>query len=224
MSAAKKPLVILIVLGLTAWVVFTSWKPQIESYSINGKVKALYGTVANAKLKYTQDKDELDIDNMKEIDVTANGTFSSVINIKPHGPVYFYVVKDGYTTIRHKQILSNPNGNNRINEMKISSLHEGLSIKQKLNKKLAPKIGLYRDGCLAELDDKVSIHDIMYFENLQSLSESECSLKPGEARLSANINISGERASTFFKLKRLNGRMVITSPPPVNKATYTSFQ
>ena len=227
MSSAKKPLIFIIFTGALCWAVFTSWRPQIESYAIKGKVVALYGDVANAKIKYTQDSRDMDFGKMKEIDVTAKGSFASVINIKPHGPVYFYVVKDGYTTARHQQILSNPDADNKINTISISSLHKGLSIRQKLNKEYAPTLELYQDGCLANLDEQVSINDIFYFENIRSLAKSvaNCGLKPNEARLSAKLNIAGTITSnSFFKLTRRNSGEVLLPSPPASKASFTSYE
>lgn len=227
MSSAKKPLFFLILTGVLCWAVFTSWRPQIESYAVKGKVVALYGNVANAKIKYTQDGRNMQFDEMKEIDVTAKGEFASVINIKPHGPVYFYVVKNGYTTARHQQILSNPDADNQISTISISSLHKGLSIRQKLNKEYAPTIELYRDGCLATLDEQVSINDIFYFENIRSMAKSvaDCGLKPNEARLSAKLNIAGMLTSNaFFKLTRRNSGEVLIPSPPASKASFTSYE
>ncbi|MDV7400363.1 hypothetical protein RZS08_53605, partial [Arthrospira platensis SPKY1] len=59
---------------------------------------------------------------MSEFDVTADGDFSAVINILSRGPVYFYILKEGYTPVRVVKTLKELKGMNDIGTVKIASL------------------------------------------------------------------------------------------------------
>jgi hypothetical protein len=221
--AFNKSLLFLMFFGALIWAICTSWTPKIVSHSVKGKVNPLHGNVINAKIKYTQKKGNVSVDDMRELDVLADGTFSGTINIEPNGIVYFRVIKEGYTSA-YKALRLDAEGENDIGQINISSLHEELSILQISNEEHFPKINLFKDDCLRKLDYKVSVKDI-FFEDLQPIpDDASCEHPYYEAKLSAKIIMDGVPArKKYFGLSReSSGRMVITHPQPAGNAPASS--
>lgn len=211
---ANKYLTFFLLLTAFCWLIFSSWKPGIESYIVQGKVQAINGSTAQAKIRYTQDKHNFNLEKMPSIDVTANGEFSGVINIAPHGPVYFFVEKEGYTPIRTIKSLNNLEGPNDIGSITISSLYTPPSYRQMQDEEYLPKLNLYEDICLNHLDTETPVNKIAYFEDLRR--SDSCLEDPKTVVLSARINISGRAGKTaFFKLKKhQNGEAYIITEEP----------
>lgn len=192
-------------------IVLSSWKPRVESYIVTGKIEAINGSAAHAKIRYTQNEREYNPEKMHAIDVDADGAFSTVINVEVHGQVYFFVDKEGYALTRHPKILTDLKGANDIGVIATSSLYPPPSYRQLLDEELLPRLYLYEDVCLQRFDNDVSIGKIAFFENLRLLNS--CSGDPDAAILSARINLNGRYSSgktAYFKLrKQENGEAFI---------------
>lgn len=206
---SRKTIILLFAFGGLCWVVFSSWRPQVESYSIYGEVNAIYGNVADAKIKYTQDEKETNLGRMKSLDVNADGKFAAVINILPRGSVYFWVDKEGYTPTRIVKTLGSSENNNNIGTIEISSLYDKLSYKQIQNEEFLPKLALFEDECLTLLDDEINVKNIMFFSDLKAADP--CSSNGTIALLKARLNVNGKIGKdVFFELvKAENGEAFI---------------
>lgn len=185
------------------WILFTSLSPQQYSYSVTGQVEALTGSYTNAKIRYTQDKENTDFGNMKALDVRANGTFSAVINVEAQGKVYFYITKDNYTTVQYEHVLTDQNRPNNLGTFKFSSLHKDLSYKQLSDPEAGPFVYLHHDQDLTHLDDKVNVSDILYFTDIQKVAAFPTENTPDKITLAAKVNRSGRkgRKKTYFSLE-----------------------
>lgn len=214
--SAKKHLLFLgmVVLATVCWLVLSSWYPHFESFAVKGKVEALYGNTKETKIRYTQNENLTDLKKMYEFDVTANGDFSAIVNVASGGPVYFYVEKEGYTTSRIVKMLNKKSEYNDLGTIHISSLYGSLSYKQMQNETLLPKLSLYDDFCLNNLDDEVAVNKICYFDNLRLCGDC-ATLDPRFALLTARVNVNGKSGKpAYFKLQKLsNGDAVIAEQP-----------
>ncbi len=186
------------------WILFTSLSPQQYSYSVTGEVEALTGSIANAKIKYTQNEADTDFDNMKALDVRANGTFSAVINVEAQGKVYFYLTKENYTTVQYEHVLTDQDRPNDLGEFKFSSLHQDLSYKQLSDPEAGPFVYLHHDEALTYLDDKVNVSEILYFTDIEKVTETTGEGdEPDQVTLAAKVNRNGKkgRKTAYFSLE-----------------------
>lgn len=217
--SAKKHLLFLsvVVLATVCWLVLSSWYPHYESYAVKGKVEALYGNTKETKIRYTQNENLTDLKKMYEFDVTANGDFSAIVNVASGGPVYFYVEKEGYTTSRIVKMLKKQSDFNDLGTIHVSSLYGSLSYKQMQNETLLPKLSLYDDFCLTNLDDEVFVNKIFYFDNLRHCDD--CTIDPKYALLTARVNINGRSGKpAYFKLQKLSNGDAVIAGQPMNTA------
>lgn len=199
-----------------AWVICSSWHPNIESYLVAGKVLATHGEAAATTIKYTQDKNNHDYEEMASLDVLGDGNFQAVINVQANGPVYFYAHKTGYTTARKIATLKNKGSLNDLGEIRISSLFKGPDLGQLNGTRPFPVLALYKDECLRSLDDEVSVDKIRFFEDLRVLSASNPGCLHGQefALLKASVNLAGQRSTqdAYFRLfKTGNGEAYIAA-------------
>lgn len=210
-----------------AWVICSSWHPNMESYLVAGKVLATHGEAAAVTIRYTQDANSHNYEEMPSLDVSGNGNFQSVINIRANGPVYFYAYKPGYTTARKIATLKNKNTHNDLGEINITSLYKQLDIGQLNGTRPLPALALYKDECLRKLDDEVPVNKIRFFENLRVLSASNpgCLPSPDFALLKASVNLDGQRNSqdAYFRLfKTENGETYIAGSGALSNPSFTA--
>lgn len=214
MHYIKNILIPIIFFGLIA-VVFCSWHPRVNSYSVFGQIEALNGSVVNAKIRYTQKANDNNYAAMQEIDVKANGGFSHVLNLEARGPVYFYVIKEGYTVSRIVETLENQDKGNDIGTIPISTLHKKLSYQQRKDNSKVPFLALFSDKCLLKQDESINVTDILYFENLRSIQSASCSHSDNkQVLLSARLNFKGNTGNKiYFELAKQNdGTAYIQKP------------
>jgi hypothetical protein len=199
-----------------AWVLCSSWHPNIVSYTVSGQVVAAYGEVSAAVIRYTQQPDHHDYDEMLVLDVRADGRFQGVINVEAGSPVYFYAQKPGYTTVRTIAALKSKEEPNDIGEIQITSLHEKLDIGQLNGKRPLPILGLYKDECLRRLDDEVAVTNIRFFQDLKPVRPSCEQLALELVMMKAKVNLAGQKDlhDAYFFLEKIGQAAYISSFRP----------
>jgi hypothetical protein len=205
--------------SLLLWLIATASKPYPDSYRISGQVEAIKGKVADAKLKYSQNPKDFDVKNMKEVDIRADGSFQSAINVKPHAKVYFYVHKEGYTKAREVRILKK--GKNDLGTIKICKLIERSGYRGIRAHKPSPKLKLYKDECLTRYDDMVGLEEIEFFEELDILrrDRNDCDKRENALLLSAKLSLRGKPGpDAYFALEFFN------TPPSYRAGTAESAE
>lgn len=218
---------------LMLWLMTTAWQPHPDSFIVKGQIAAIKGKVANAKLKYTQNPNDFDFANMKSLDIRADGTFQGTVNIKPHGTVYFYVFKNGYTKAREARVLKE--GDNDLGRINICKLFEQSGYRAMRQADCCPRLKLYKDECLTAYDDMVGLEEILYFEDIETLRlhNKNCGQLKDALLLSAKLNLKGEQGpNAYFALELFNQAHLQSANPsapmaasgPVIRGTLLSDQ
>ncbi len=205
---------------LMLWLITTAWQPHPDSFIVKGQIAAIKGQIANAKLKYTQSPNDFDFANMKSLDIRADGTFQGTVNIKPHGKVYFYVFKKGYTKAREVRVLKE--GDNDLGRINICKLFEQSGYRAMRQADCCPQLKLYKDECLTAYDDMVGLEEILYFEDIETLQldHSNCGQLKDALLLSAKLNLKGEEGpNAYFALELFNQAHLHSAEPQDPVAT-----
>lgn len=213
MSVKKTLFYFLLSGGLTVlvWLLLTSLHPPIDSYIIEGRVEALFGDPTYAKIKYTTDDRIADIRGLPEIDVLADGTFSSVINVARNSVVYFYAWKDGYSPARVQEVMQSTTQPNQVPILRITSLYQK-GYEHILEPDRQPLLPLYGGQECPNLTRPVispRVDKIQYFEDMRLLTA--CRIDQRAIVLKAKLGLNGFTGDdVFIVLDRMpDGQVVI---------------
>lgn len=188
-------------LGAMCWVLFTSLHPKEDSYIVVGQLNAIEGSLEGATLRYTTDSDDRDFARMKIIDVKADGSFNSVINVIEQAVVHFYVEKKGYTRTYSSHLLRGNGAENNLGKIPFSSLYKGPF----KGKEDAPTMLLFTDVCLENLYTDFSVTEIEYFKELRAYpSLTGCNLPTDHVIFAAQVVLTdgSDSFNGYFSLKR----------------------
>lgn len=169
--ASKHSLLIVTVLLVAAWVVFSALNPGETSYVINGNFDGIYGNPAGAQVYITQEreliaefKDEHDYHScILGKDGMLNTEFSGV----PNRETFIYVFKEGFVPARYSIMLGDPDQEQAVGAVALVSYP----------KKIDEGIGSNFVPCSGQVADNTKLTQVQYLENFRPIKDFLCSDK-----------------------------------------------
>ena len=169
--ASKHSLLIVTVLLVACWIVFSALNPGETSYVIKGNFEGIYGNPAGAQVFITQERELVakfkDERKYHSCTLGKNGKLNTEFSGVPNRETFLYVFKEGFVPARYSIMLGDPNQKQEVGEVALVSYPQDAD----------EGVASGHIPCSGQVADNPKLTQVQYLENFRPVKDFRCSDK-----------------------------------------------